>query len=102
MTLCNQAKKTSGYDYQPTDLQPGSVEKVNLMIERLENNCPIFHPGDRNSRRQLGEPRGPVSSDPCSTSAAISATIAANASGNTQDDSGYEYDGFEFDMGDDE
>ena len=34
-------------NYQPSDLPPGTIEKIELMRERAENGMPCFHPRDR-------------------------------------------------------
>ncbi len=51
---------------QPTNSQPGSEEKILVMIARRENNEPIFHPGDRTVLPELrdGGYGGPASRSP--------------------------------------
>ena len=40
-------------NYQPTDLPPGTLEKIELMRSRAEKGLPVFHPCDRSDYRGL-------------------------------------------------
>ena len=40
-------------NYQPTDLAPGTVEKIEVLRERARIGVPLFHPHDRNDYRGL-------------------------------------------------
>jgi hypothetical protein len=33
-------------DFEPTDAQPGSIEKMDVMRERFSNRLPLYHPRD--------------------------------------------------------
>lgn len=34
-------------DCEPTSARPGTIHKLRVMIERYQNNQPIFHPRDK-------------------------------------------------------
>lgn len=54
-----------GYEFCATAAQPGSEEKINILVERYARNAPLWHPDDVTARPSLSEHgRGPVSSSP--------------------------------------
>ncbi|MGD9648117.1 MAG: hypothetical protein AB7U73_20560, partial [Pirellulales bacterium] len=56
-TWTDDPRDADTLSFQPTDAMPGTEEKLQVLIKRLDAGLPLWHPSDRRHLPELPEPQ---------------------------------------------